>query len=213
MNSLHTQKHKLNNGQVLRLTIKHDDTCTPSPRECDNLGTLLLHPNKSHWTVEKSFENDVLIDLDIDKGGNPYTHLNNLLRHQLELDPQNAIAYPVTKYEHGSISLSLGYEQCWDCCVIGFVFVEKDKVRKEFGVKRVTQSIIQRVSNRLQKELDTLADWLNGDVYGFEIERLTLDDMGDVVDTELLDSCLGYVGDESHCMADAQDTMKQYLNA
>ena len=39
----------------------------------------------------------------------------NIRREQLKLlKSEIAFAYPITKYEHGGISLSFGYKQGWD---------------------------------------------------------------------------------------------------
>lgn len=215
MTIVHTEKHALSNGKVLRMTIKYDDCCN-TPREWDNLGTLLLHPNKSHWTCKKSFEaagyeSDLIVDLDVEKGNDPYEHLDNLIREQLGLNPRDVIAYPITEYEHGNIALSLGYKQGWDYGVVGFVFVTKEKIRKEYGVKRVTKSILERVEACLESELDTLESWINGDVYGYTIEQVTYDELGDEVECEHLDSCWGFIGDEDYCKSEAESMVKHYL--
>lgn len=212
---LHTEKHILPNGKVLRMTIKQDDLCQ-TPREWDNLGTLLLHPKKHHWTCEKhieadGYESDLLIDLDVAQGKNPYEHLNNLIREQLGLNPRDVIAYPITKYEHGDISLSLGYRQGFDYGIVGFVFVTKEKVRKVFGVKRITKSIIERVKACFESELYELESWLNGYVYGFVIEQIAYDELGDEVECKHIESCWGFVGDMSHCKSEAESVIEHYL--
>lgn len=125
----------------------------------NNLGVLLLHPNRTHWIRQES--DDLLIDLSVEMGKNPYEHLNNLIRQQLGLNPRDVIAYPITKYEHGRICLSLGYRQGWDYTVVGFIFVTKDKIRKEYGVKRITKYITSSVESCLISELNTFERWLN----------------------------------------------------
>jgi len=215
MTNLYTNKYPLDNGNVLRVTVTHDE-CDTTPREWDNLSTLMLHPNKSHWTCKKSFEakgyeSDLLIDLSIARGSSPYEHMDNLIRQQLKLNPSDVIAYPITKYEHGAIRLSLGYQAGWDCSVIGFIFATKEKIRHEYDVKRVTKSILDRVEAAFTCELDDLSSWLNGEIYGFRVEEVAYDQLGDEVYCKLLDSCWGFVGDMDYCISCAEQSAKTYL--
>ena len=214
MTNLYTNKYPLDNGKVLRVTVTYDE-CDTTPRDWDNLSTLMLHPNKSHWTCKKSFEakgyeSDVLIDLSIARGSSPYEHMDNLIRQQLKLNPSDVIAYPITKYERGNISLSLGYKTGWDYGVIGFIFATKEKIRREYGIKRITKSIIDRVEATFQCELDDLSSWLNGEIYGFRVEEVAYDRLGDEY-CKLLDSCWGFFGDMDYCISCAEASAKTYL--
>lgn len=214
MTVLHTEKHAFN-GKVLRMQIVRDDDCL-TPREWDNLGTLLLHPSKKHWTCKKPFEaagyeSDLIVDLDVPKDGSPYKHMENLIREQLGMNPRDVVAYPITKHGHSYIMLSLGYRESWEHGVVGFVFATKEKIRKEYGVERITKSIMERVGACLASELDTLADWVNGDAYGYVIEQVAYDDLGDEVECTHLDSCYGYIGDMDYCKSEAEEMVKRYL--
>lgn len=200
-NLVHTEKHVLQNGKVLKAEIRITDCCE-TPREWDNLSTLLLYPSKAHWTCEKSFEakgyeSDKIIDLDIARGFSPYKHLHNLIHKQLEMKPSEVVAYPITKYEHGNISLSLGYGSGWDTSIVGFIYATKEKIRAEYGVKRVTKSTLEKVENQFMAELDTLAEWLNGEVYGYTVSLVEYDELGDEVEIDELDRICGYYGYEA----------------
>ena len=204
MKAIETLKARLPNGNKVQAELVYDPDAT-NPREWDNLGTILIAPNKSHWVASP----DDVIDTSIPLGKNPHEHWENIRREQLKIKKSDiAIAYPITKYEHGGISLSLGYKSGWDCGVVGFIYVTKEQIRKYYDVKRITKSILEHAKNRPQSELDTLTSWLNGEVYGWKIKEYALTDDG--LDWEEVDtpySCWGYLDQEQ-----ALDDMKDALN-
>lgn len=205
--AIHTEKHTLPNGKVLVGVIEYDTDAT-NPREWDNLGTILIAPNKSHWVAGA----DDTVDMTVDKGDSPYEHWENIRREQLKLlKSEIAFAYPITKYEHGNIRLSLGYKSGWDCGVIGFVYATKEQVRKCYGVNRLTKTIIERAENCVQSELDTLSDYLNGNCYGYRIYEVSYDELGDIAEYNELDSCWDYVGDIDYCLSELQNAIKNIL--
>ena len=204
MNTIETLKARLPNGNKAKAELVYDTDAT-NPREWANLGTILIAPNKSHWIASR----DDVVDTSIPLGNNPYEHWNNLRREQLKLKKSDiAIAYPITKYEHGEISLQLGYKQGWDYGVVGFVYVTKEQVRKCYGVDRITKSIIERATSCLQDELDTLTRWVNSDCYGWQIKEYALDDDGlDWEEVDTLDACWEYFGKEQ-ALDDMQNMLK-----
>ena len=203
MKAIETLKARLPNGNKAKAELVYDQHAT-TPRECDNLGTILIAPSKSHWIASR----DDVVDTSICLGKNPYEHWENLRREQLKLKKSEiAIAYPITKHEHGSISLSLGYKQGWDYGVVGFIYVTKETLRKCYGVDRITKSIIERAKNCLQSELDMLTAWLNGDCYGWQIKEYALTDDGlDWEEVDTLDSCWGYL-DQDYALAAMKDAL------
>lgn len=207
MNAIEIIKSRLpNNGNKAQAELVYDPDAT-NPREGDNLGTILIAPSKSHWVASP----DATVDTSIPLGNNPYEHWKNLRREQLKFKKSDiAIAYPITKYEHGSISLSLGYNSGWDYGVIGFIYVTKETLRKYYGVNRITQTVIAEAKNRLQSELDMLSRWLNGECYGWYIKEYALDDDGlDWVEVDTLDSCWGYL-DKEQALDDMKDTLNYF---
>ena len=206
MTAIETLKARLPNGNKVQAELVYDQHAT-TPRECDNLGTILIAPNKAHWIANR----DDVVDTSIPFGNSPYEHWENLRNKQLNLKKSEiAIAYPITKHEHGAISLSLlGYKQGWDYCVIGFVYVTKENLRKCYGVDRITKSIIERAKNCIQSELDMLTSWLNGNCYGWQIKEYALTDDGlDWKEVDVLDACWGYFDKEQ-----ALDDMLKLLTA
>ena len=193
-----------NNGNKVQAELVYDQDAI-NPREGDNLGTILIAPSKAHWVANR----DSAVDTSIPLGNNPFKHWENLRREQLKIKKSDiAIAYPITKYEHGAISLSLGYKSGWDYGVVGFIYITKEQIRECYGVKRITKSIIAQAESCIQSELDMLTAWLNGDCYGWQIKEYALDDDGlDWEEVDTIDSCWGYLAQE-----DALDDMKDALN-
>ena len=210
MTPIETLKARLPNGNKAKAELVYDPDAT-NPREWeDNLGSILISPNKSHWIASAS--PDSVVDTSISFGKNPFEHWENLRREQLNLKKSEAIAYPITKYEHGEISLQLGYKQGWDYGVVGFVYVTKETLRKEYGVTRITKSIIERAKNCLQDELDTLTRWLNGECYGWQIKEYALDDGGlDWEEVATLVTCWEYF-DKEQALCDMQNMLSHCIS-
>ena len=206
MTAIETLKARLPNGNKAQAELIYDQHAD-NPRDCDNLGTILIAPRLSHWIANRA-NRDSAVDTSIPFGNSPYEHWDNIRREQLKKS-EIAIAYPITKYEHGSISLSLGYKQGWDYTVIGFIYVTKETLRKCYSVDRITKSIIERTKTCLQAELDTLASWLNDECYGWQIKEYALTDDGlDWEEVGVLDACWGYF--DTH---QALDDMLKLLTA
>ena len=204
MKAIETLKARLPNGNKAKAELIYDQHAA-NPRECDNLGTILIAPNKAHWIANR----DVAVDTSITFGNSPYEHWDNIRREQLKLKKSEiAIGYAITKHEHGEISLQLGHKSGWDYTVSGFVYVTKETLRKCYGVKRITKSIIERAKNCLQSELDMLTAWLNGDCYGWQIKEYALTDDGlDWKEVDVLDACWGYF-DKEQALDDMQNMLK-----
>ena len=203
MTAIEIIKSRLPNGNKAQAELVYDQDAT-SPREWGSLGTIIIAPSKAHWVAS----HDSVVDTSIPPGNSPYEHWENLRLEQLKLKKSDiAVAYPITKFEHGEISLSLGYTRGWDYGVVGFVYVTKEQVRKCYGVDRVTKSIIERAKNCIQAELDMLTAWLNGDCYGWQVKEYALTDDGlDWEEVDILESCWGYF-DQAQASCDMKDML------
>ena len=202
MTAIETLKARLPNGNKAQAELIYDQHAD-NPRDCDNLGTILIAPRLSHWIANR----DSAVDISIPFGNSPHEHWDNIRREQFKKS-DIAIAYPITKYEHGEISLQLGYKSGWDYTVSGFIYVTKETIRKCYGVDRITKSIIEHVKTCLQSELDMLTAWLNGECYGWQIKEYALTDDGlDWEEVDTLDNCWGYF-DKEQALTDMQNMLK-----
>ena len=100
----------------------------------------------------------------------------------------NDLIYPLYIYEHSGVVLSLSPFSCpWDSGQVGYIIVNRQKVIKEYGKKILTKQIKERVFEQVEGEIKVYNQYLDGDVYGYNII--------DKEDKDV-DSCWGYYGQE-----------------
>lgn len=119
------------------------------------------------------------------------------LRARIEKDHDPAVCIPLYMFDHSGVSIGAGWETemrfrqadgaGWDWGQIGYVFVSKEKVRKEYLKKRLSKKTIERATRCVMAEVETYNQWQQGDVYGFVLK----DAAG-----ETIDSCWGFYGSD-----------------
>jgi len=167
-------------GHVINI---YQDDCTESPREWDNLGTIVYYKNSRY----------ILGDVDLD-------------RDELQELPtrKDIIILPVYAYIHSGIRLRTGSFQGllpqghaeFDLEQSGWIYVEKSKVKKEYGWKVITAKRQQKIEEYLEGEIKTLDQYFSGDVYGFVVEGPYSDD-----------SVWGFYGDTDYAISEAKDNI------
>ena len=149
----------------------YPDSDPSSPREWDNLGKLFLQ-TRSVWRTECT-EDDVR---------------------------EAVVKLPVYKYEHSGVALSTRndcypFNDRWDSCLAGYIVALREDVVKEFGVKRISAKLKNKVAEILKSEVAAYNQWINGEVYGFKVFSGVDESVADCeieeVGTEE-DSCWGY---------------------
>lgn len=151
-----------------------------SPREWDNLGTIY---SNHRW---------------YDPDGHSIEEVMDEYENKLSKDflAENIYLH-VYGYEHGGMSVSTGrsypFNDRWDSGLFGIIAVSKDKIRKEYGCKRVSKKLREKVLDILRAEVETLNLYFNGEVYSYAVA----DRNGDIVE-----SCCGYYSYEE-CEQDA----------
>jgi hypothetical protein len=106
-----------------------------------------------------------------------------------EQDP--AVILPVYYGDNGSNPSTLRVQ---DYRVNGYIYVTRKDAMKEYSVRRITPKIKETIEKVLKGEIETLEQWINGEVYRYNIP-------------ELNDSCWGFYGyeylkDEVHGIID-----------
>lgn len=113
------------------------------------------------------------------------------------------ITLPLYLYDHSGLTMRCAPFSCpWDSGQVGFAFMSKSTILKEYGGKILTQDKRKRAADLIQAEVATYDSYLRGDCWGFAIE----DQDGDT-----LDSCWGFLGDSDYCEQEAQSIYKDMI--
>lgn len=144
------------------LNIFHDESAE-SPREWDNLGTIVAnHPrykigdeqvDVSEWMIQmvKKITQEDVEQINISEA--------------LEVIRQEYFIEPVYMLDHSGISLSTKrFNDPWDSGLIGFIYASKEKIKEE-GVDE------SKVSEYFEGELETYTQYINGEVYGWVLKE------------------------------------------
>lgn len=161
------------------IEIKPDE-CGESPREMDNLGTMVCFHrrytlgDKHGWTEPSEFH-DWLV----------------------KQEKEGAVVLSLYLYDHSGITMNTtGFSCPWDSGQVGVIFVQKEKVLKEFSKGKLTAALRKKVEKILVSEVGTYDQFIRGDVYGYVINGPELED----------DSCWGYYG-EDDALAEAKSVV------
>ena len=167
------------------------DTMAESPREWDNLGTMVCwHNNYNLGDVQGRSEYSDSDMFWFDLAGIEDNGEDGDLERAKNLAFKNNIILPLYLYDHSGITMRTTSFSCqWDSGQVGWIYISLEDVRKEYSCKRVSKQRRALVEKYLTGEVESYDDYLTGNVYGFSIERE--DDDGEQVD---VDSCWGYFG-------------------
>jgi hypothetical protein len=174
------------------MTYKYDDVIVDiiqdfepiDPRTWDNLGTMICgHPRH------------VLGDEQFSRG--EYANAYELRKHLFK-DRDALIALPLYLLDHSMLSMSTepfgGYIGRFDSSMIGYIYVSKEKIREEYGKKRISKKLRESVTEYLKGEIETYNQWLQNDVYGYSKYRLKICECCGTVLKKDIDSCWGFYG-------------------
>ena len=159
------------------------DLYEDNPRNWSNLSKMLcFHRRYSLGDVDLADELGISAD---DFGG--WEEVERWIwNHE---DP--LFVWPVSMLDHSGISIWIGYPtDPWDSGQIGFIYVRKEDVRKNFEVKRISKKLKKEVERIVQAEFETYKKYVEGDVYRITIKTLNGDE--DSLGGFYLDSWGGY---------------------
>lgn len=158
------------NGHVVKL---FQDETPESPREWDNLGTMLyLRGDYTLGDKEASAEEIRAI-----------------------AERPDVICLKLYVYIHSGVTIRTMPFGCpWDSACVGIVYVETAKVLKEWKRKRMSKALMKTVLENLQCEVKTFDQYLQGDVYGFTIEKPNACKTCAHDEPIQVDSCWGFYG-------------------
>lgn len=174
-----------------RIDIIQDES-PESPRTWDNLGTMVCSHNRYDLGDKHNYR------------FNDYQNWDDLEKAIIKNEKVGAIL-PLYLYDHSGITMNTtGFGCQWDSGQVGFIYVSKETILKEYGGKIVTKKLKERAEGHLKSEVNTYDQYLTGDVYGYSIFKV------ENGEEEELDSCWGYYGTES-CMEEAEGMVQYYI--
>ena len=164
------------------LEIFQDDD-PASPRDDDNVGTILCFHKRHNIGDENPYSKDEFNDWDAFKS-------------QIEADNDVVVILPVYMYDHSYTTYSTTPFRCqWDSGQVGFIFATSESVRQIWG-QEFEQVGRDKIVAALNAELDTYQQWANGDIFGYVLKtpQGACDKCGHQEVEE--DSCWGFYGSD-----------------
>lgn len=178
----------------IKVEIIHDGGSGSSPRDWDNLGTI-LYAHSRYKVGDKTFDSS------------KYTGWEEALKGEVG-NLSDIVYLPVYMYDHSNQHLSTesfigrALHAEWDSGQVGWIYVTKEQLRKEYSVKRITKAIKEKAISVMKSEIEVFDLYVSGEVYGVKV--IELDENGEEKD---FDSCWGFYGDDLE-----NSGMKDYIN-
>jgi hypothetical protein len=161
-----------------KVEIRQDEYAE-SPREWDNLGTFIMQHGNYDF-------GDIFFNID------PYARVSfedDFKYHLKEVENctiKDVLYLPVYMLDHSEITIDVSPFSCsWDSGQIGYIYVTKEKIRKEYNVKRVSNKLQTQVLRALTYEIEMLDNYITGNVYEYTVYD---------ENNEVVDSCGGFYG-------------------
>ena len=156
-----------------KIELSYDEYAN-SPREDDNLGTMICFHNRYNLGDKHSYDKN-----DFDSWAE--------LEKQIIKDNGDSIILPLYLYDHSGITIKTTPFNCnFDSGRVGLIFISKEKIRKEYNTKRINKNLLNKVTEYLIAEVKTYDKYLTGEIYQYDI----------IKDDESIDSCCGYYSEE-----------------
>jgi len=159
-----------------KIEIRQDEYAE-SPREWDNIGKMICFHGRydlgdKHELSSSDFSGWEELEEFIYKEYNPL------------------IVLPLYLYDHSGITMNTTEFHCrWDSSQVGFIYVSKENVKKEWNVKKISPKLKEKVKKLLISEVKTYDYYIRGNVYWYSI----VDE-----NENTLDTLSGFFGDNEN---------------
>lgn len=145
----------------------HYDEDRESPREWDNLGTMVCWHRRSNLG-DRTVRSQDFKDME-----------------GLVASFKARVLLPLYLYEHGGMTMrTYPFDDPWDSGQVGWIYTTTERTRKEYG-ECITMEIEDNIKAVLRAEVEIYDQYLAGDVYGYQVT----DPQGKEVE-----SCWGFYG-------------------
>jgi len=117
-----------------RIFRMFQDEHPESPRKWDNLGTMAcFHRRYTLGDEDIPFSSDDF---------NGWDEMEAYIYKELKA----LIVLPLYLYDHSGITINTtGFSCRWDSGQVGFIYITKDKIMKEYNVKRIRRDLKEKV--------------------------------------------------------------------
>ncbi len=116
-----------------------------------------------------------------------------------ELIGPRDVVLPLYLYDHSGLTIrTYAFNDSWDSGLVGFIVATAEAIRKEWDVRRISAKLRAKARDILVQEVKTYDQYLQGEVYGYVVER----------DGEHVDSCWGFYG-LHYCISEAEAAIPQ----
>lgn len=178
----------------LKVTIHYDEN-PESPREWDNLGTMICS-HRNYNLGDEQFDSD------------DFEGWEDLEKHLRE-DRDACLVLPLYLYDHSGIKMytkgetTIMHHQAWDSGQVGFIFMTRETYDENYGDEAMADQEEANIKaiKALESEVKTYSQYIEGNVYGFTVEH---PEEGEV------DGCWGYF-DLGQVREDANDGADNYV--
>lgn len=116
----------------------------------------------------------------------------------LDVIERKYVILPLYLYDHSGITMNTtGFSCPWDSVQVGWIYVAREDILKEFGGKLLTESKRDQAKQLLKSEVNVYDRYIRGECYGFELYK----------NGNLEDSCWGFIGE----IDEVKGSIKEYL--
>lgn len=212
-----TRYYREKDGNILKLDIMTDPDPMNPRRDWDNIGTMVCYHTRYDLGDCKSTREgpstiiphtDVRYDCSSD-GAEAFVEWA-----QEALKQGTIVLASLELYDHSGITMrvcdwneeAFGRGRTgWDSGIVGWIFITKEQAGKEFILKD-GETWQERARKAIEGEVETYDNYLRGDVYGYNLARLSaytvvengVETVRFSSDAEWqdIDNCWGYYGDD-----------------
>lgn len=175
------------------INIYYDD-CPINPRkDFEHLTTIWC--NNPHYIVDGVNIDNLIWLLGLDSFPGSFANLCKIA------DKKGYFAIPVYAYIHSGLSLGLSrtgqFADRFDSGVFGVVTIKKSDIYEQYGCKRISAKLKERLVNYIKGEIEEYEAYANGDCYCYEILSGTSeeDSMGGFLGDSGLENLMEYAKD------------------
>ena len=175
------ETYQLPNNRTLKIV---QDEFGESPRSWDNLAKMIFFGNYSHLGDKHTFKSEDYSNWD---------EMEEAIKKELDV----ACIKRIYGYSHSGLTIATTPFSCpWDSATLGFAVITKADLRENYSLKRLSVKAINEGYERIEGEIETLDQYVTGDVYGFQISKNVTCDSCDNTKDEHEDSCYGFYGSD-----------------